>query len=220
MMGFILVELGEWRTKLMQRTIFIAAIALGLTALIGPLHPLSLSLVTTAIFIVAGWAEGCDYLSSDDSRRRMLAFPITAGRMGAAKVLASFSICFLLFLALSPLMAASAIAWGLSLWALASLLVSWLCAFFLAASAGFFSSIAMERSRGFVGLFMVVVWILVSFIVDWMRPANPFLQAWRIMGFAQDTSVYLGMAAEFALSTLLIASTLPSIARAKRSLDA
>jgi hypothetical protein len=220
MMGFILAELGEWRDKRMRKTVAASALLLGLLAFLGPLQPMLLSLAATGIFIIAGWAEGSHFQAPSGSHQRVIDFPIAAGKVAAAQVLASAALWLLILFSLSPLLAASAIAWGLSARTIAACLSCWLLSFLVAAAAGFFSSFTLYRSEGVVGLLLIFAWIVASFVFAWLRPSNPFIQAWRILKLEDGIGVYVGMGAEAAAALILFAATAPSIAMSRRMRDA
>lgn len=215
MIGFILAELGEWRDKHMRKTVIGSVLVLGLTALLGPLHPMLLSLAATGIFLIVGWAEGSRFQSPSSSYQRVVDFPLGAGRIAAAQILAACALWLLILFPLSPLLAASAIAWGLPARTIAACLASWLLSFLVASAAGFFSSFTLQRSEGVVGLLMIFAWIVASFVFAALRPSNPFIQAWRILKLEDGIGVYASMGAEAAAALILVAACAPSIAAAR-----
>jgi hypothetical protein len=219
MIGFLILELGGWRERDMRRSIALAATALAAAGVAGPLNPLFLGLASSAAFLLAGWGEGRRYQLSQVSRRRLLAYPLPAWKIAAGKALSAAAVWLCLLFALSPILAASALVWGLSARTIGSCLLAWLSAFLVAAAAGFFSSFALEKAEGLGGWLLFVIWLASSFFVLWLEPTNPFLQAWRILMLDQRPGIYLGMAAEAAAALLLLAASVPSIAKAKKKYE-
>jgi hypothetical protein len=98
----------------------------------------------------------------------------------------------------------------------AGCLLCWLCAYCTATSAGFFSSIAFERSEGLLGFFFVLLWLFSPLFLNRLGPGNPFVQAWDILKLEGGKAPYLGMAAEAAAAILLLAASTALLARARR----
>jgi hypothetical protein len=216
MLAFFLEELRDWREHRMTRTIAVSAIALAAVGAISLLQPLLIALAATALFLGFGWAEGNRYQAAKSARRLLLAFPTRPSAVAAGKALGGLALWLAIAFFLSPLLAASALTWGLPAGAAAGCLLSWLCAYCVAASAGFFSSIAFERSEGLLGLFFVLLWLFSPLFFAGMRAGNPFVQAWDILKLEGGKGPYLGMAAEAAAATLLLAASSALLARVRR----
>jgi hypothetical protein len=220
MIAFFLAELGDWRERHMRRTICLSAIFLAAIGLIGPLQPLILAIAITAVFIVSGWTEGIRPQPVLSARLDPLSFPARAFDVVAGKALAALSIWLGLVLALSPILAASAIAWGLSGGTIASCLACWLSAYLAAASANFCSKLAFARTEGLIGLCIYILWIFLSFFMDWLKPSNPFIQAWSILRLEGGNAPYFGICAEAGAAAALFASSVPVIDSIRRKRDA
>jgi hypothetical protein len=215
MLAFLVEELRDWRKERMRRTIIVSAIALAAIGAISLLQPLLIALTATALFLGFGWAEGNRYHAATSSRRFLLAFAMRPGAVAGGKAFSSLAIWLLTTFFLSPLLATSAMAWGLPAGPAAGCLLCWLTAYYAAASAGFFSSVVFDRSEGLLGLFFVVLWLVSPLFIGRTGAVNPFVQAWDILKLEGGMTPYLGMAVEAAAATLLLPASAACLARAR-----
>jgi hypothetical protein len=216
MFAFFMGELRDWRARRMARSLSASAVALSLAAAVGLLQPLVVALAATAVFVLLGWAEGNRYRPGLSARRLLLAFPAGPWASAAGKALSSLALWLLVTLILSPLLAASAIAWGLPAGPAAACLLCWLAAFLGSASAGFLSSILFEGSDGFLGLPAVAFWLFSPIFIGGAAPFNPFVQAWTLLKPEGGASPFIGAAAELLAAAGLFAASAAALARARR----
>jgi len=220
MIAYFLASLREWRERRMRRTVCASAILLAAAALAGPLQPLLIALAAAAVFVVSGWAEGGSHKPAKDTGLDPIAFPARARSIVAGKSLACLFAWLTLILALSPILAASAIAWGLSGPTIAYCLLCWLAAYIGAASAGFFSKLFFPNQDGMVGLGLYLAWLFSSFYAAWLMPSNPFIQAWTTLRLGGGKALYAGICAEAAAAALLIAASALALRARKGKRDA
>ncbi len=98
--------------------------------------------------------------------------------------------------ALSPVLVASAAAWGLAVRTIAACLASWLASYLLALGMGFLSSLVFERSEGLLGLFLYLAALSASLTIPVAAPANPFVQVWDIVKLGELARPLIGSGAE------------------------
>jgi hypothetical protein len=216
MLAFIMEELRDWREGRMKRTTAVSAIALAAIGAVSLLQPLLIALAVTALFVGFGWAEGNRYQAATSSQRLLLAFPIRPRAVAGGKALSSLALWSIMAFFLSPILAASAMTWGLSADSVAGCLLCWLCAYYAATSAGFFSSLAFERSEGLLGFFFMLLWLFSPLFLARLGPGNPFIQAWDILKLEGGRAIYLGMAAEAVAASLLLAASAAILGRIRR----
>jgi len=176
MIAFLAAELGDWRKRHMRKTVCLAAAFLALAGLIGPLQPLILALASTLIFIAAAWSEGLNPPSESGFRVDPQTFPAKSADISAGKALSSLALWIGLIFALSPILAASAIAWGIPAGTTLLCLLCWLSAYLLASSINFLSKLLFARTEGLVGLSLYSLWLFSSFFSAGLEPTNPFIQ--------------------------------------------
>jgi hypothetical protein len=212
MIAFLLASLAEWRDRHMRRTLCLSALLLALVGLAGPLQPLLLSIAACLVFVAAAWAEGLNPQRAPGSRVDPQTFPGRAIDAAAGKALSVLAVWLGLVLALSPILAASAAAWGIGAGTILSCLLCWLSAHFLAASFHFASKVLFDRTEGLVGLIAYAVCVFWSFFDESLRYGNPFVQAWSIPRLEGGAAIYAFMWGElgaalaiFGLSALVLA---------------
>jgi hypothetical protein len=220
MIAFLVAELGEWRKKHMRKTLCLSAILLALIGLIGPLQPLLLALAGTLIFIVSAWSETLNPPSESRARPNVRAFPANSFEKATGKALSVLVIWLGIGLVLSPILAASAVAWGLSGETMAFCLLCWLSAFLLAASIGFVSELIFDRSEGLVGLGVYLIWLFSSFFIPWLKPSNPFIQVWSILRLEGGSAPCACIFVEAAVAALLFACSVPLLGLGRRNRNA
>jgi len=220
MIAYALASLREWRVARMRRTVSAAALMLAAAALAGPLQPLILAIATTAVFALSGWADGNGPKPARGDGIDPLVFPSRAGAIVSGRILAALASWLALCLALSPVLAASAIAWGLSSATILSCLLCWLTAYLVGASAGFCSMLAFSGSDGFVGLLIYLGWILSSFFAAPFKFSNPFIQAWSLLRLEGGSAPYSGILAEAIVAAGLFAASALVLSARRRKRDA
>jgi hypothetical protein len=212
--AFALTLLREWREERMRRTISASAIILAAAALAGPLQPLLLALAGTAVFVVSGWADGN---SPRPARGEEIdAFPARTSALVSGRILAALALWLALVLILSPVLAASAIAWGLSPTLILSVLLCWLAAYLTGTSAGFCAKLVFSGSDGLIGLFIYMLWVLSSFFAAPLRSSNPFVQAWSLLRLEGGRAPYSGICAEAIAAAILFAASALALSARRR----
>jgi len=144
----------------------------------------------------------------------------TTWKWRTGRILAALASWLALCLALSPVLAASAIAWGLSSATILSCLLCWLTAYLVGASAGFCSMLAFSGSDGFVGLLIYLGWILSSFFAAPFKFSNPFIQAWSLLRLEGGSAPYSGILAEAIVAAGLFAASALVLSARRRKRDA
>ena len=220
MIAYLLSSLREWRRARMSRSVGYSAALLAAAALAGPLQPLLLALAGVAVFALSGWAEGNSPGSKGGEGLDPAAFPAGTWAVVAGRLLSALAVWLALLLAFSPLFAASAIAWGLSREVMLSCLACWLCAFLLAASAGFCSKLLFPGSEGLIGLCVFLLWLFSSFFAERLRASNPFVQAWSLLKLEGGKVEAAGLLADAAGAAALLAASALAISRRRRQRDA
>lgn len=215
MTAFVLADLRDWRDRRMGRMVLNAAVVLAFAGLVGPLHPVALQLACAVVFVVSGWAEGFRYLSETASRRLILVFPRRPREIALAKVVSLLAVWSALALVFSPLLVASAIAWGNPLSFLAASLCCSLAAFLIAGSAGFLSCLLFRSFERPFGVFLLMSWTVTGFPLEWVRSVNPFFQILALSERRRSTDVFLGLALEALVAALLFILAIPAIGRAR-----
>ena len=216
MMAFLLADLRDWRRRRMLKTIGLSAILLAAVGLFGTLQPLLLALACAAAFIAAGWAEGKIPKSKPDELLDPVSFPARPFELVAGKLLSALILWLGLLLALSPILAASAIAWGLSGKTIASCLFCWLAAYLAAAAVSFSFDVIFSGSEGFIGLCLYAPWIFASFFVPFLKPSNPFIQAWGILKLEGGGAIYLGIGAQVLVAAFLFGASALALGSRRR----
>jgi hypothetical protein len=216
MIAFLLADLRDWRERRMRKTILLSAILLAAVGLIGTLQPLLLALACAAALIAAGWAEGKVPRSMPSERPDACSFPARPLDLVVGKLLSALILWLGLLLAFSPILAASAIAWGLSGKTIASCLLCWLVAYLAAVAVSFSFDLVFSSSEGFIGLCLYAPWIFASFFVPFLKPSNPFVQAWSILKLEGGGAIYLGICAEALAAAILFAVSILALGSRRR----
>jgi hypothetical protein len=216
MIGFVMAELKLWRKEEMTKAVSSMALALAAAAIAGPLNPVFEFIAAAAIFVIAGWREGRSYEQGPGQRRYLLTSPLRLRKIIAARLLASWSIFLALLFAASPILLSSAIAWGVSAEVVAACALCWAAAYALSSAMGFASAFVLESAEGILGAAALAAWVILSFFVKWLMPANPFLQLWNLLNLEPGPGIFASVAAELALAALLVAASAPSIDRLRR----
>jgi hypothetical protein len=218
--AFVLALLREWREERMRRTISVSVVILAAAALAGPLQPLLLALAGTAVFVVSGWADGNSPRPAHAEGVDALSFQARARALVSGRILAALALWLGLVLALSPILAASAIAWGLSSSLMLSCLLCWLTAYLTGTSAGFCSKLVFSGSDGLVGLLIYLLWVLSSFFAAPLKSSNPFIQAWSLLRLEGGSAPYSGICAEAIAAAILFAASALVLSAGRRKRNA
>jgi hypothetical protein len=218
--AFFLAALRDWREARLRRTICASAGVLAAAALAGPLQPLILAIASAAVFVASGWTEGNSPKRAGGEGLDPLSFPARPRSIVAGRALSALFIWLALAFSLSPILAASAIAWGLSRATIMSCLLCWSTAYMAAASAGFCSKLLFTGSNGLLGLCLYLLWIFSSFFVAWLKFSNPFVQAWSLLKLEGGTAPYWGICFEAMAAALLLALSALSLGGRGRKRDA
>ncbi len=215
MIAFLLADLRDWRDRRMGRTLASSAAILFLGGIPGPLHPVFLALACAAAFILSGWAEGFRYQSEAAAKRLILGFPRSPLQIVAGKVLSLLAIWAALAVTFSPLLAASAFAWGSSLSFIAAALARSLLAFLVSGAIGFFLCLCFKTFERPLGLILLLAWTLPGIYVEWARTTNPFFQILDASHGGRGFGALIGMGAELVLAMAFFALSAPVMARAR-----
>jgi hypothetical protein len=200
----------------MRRRISASVIILAAAALVGPLQPLLLALAGTAVFVVSGWADGNSPRPARGEGTDPLSFPARTRALVSGRILAALALWLALVLILSPVLAASAIAWGLSPTLILSVLLCWLAAYLTGTSAGFCAKLVFSGSDGLIGLFIYMLWVLSSFFAAPLRSSNPFVQAWSLLRLEGGRAPYSGICAEAIAAAILFAASALALSARRR----
>jgi hypothetical protein len=220
MIAFLVAELGDWKERHMRKTVCLSAAFLALVGLVGPLQPLILALAGTLIFLVVAWAEGFNPPPELSLRVDPLTFPAKSVDIAAGKALSSLILWLDLGFALSPILVASVIAWGIPGGTVLLCLLCWLSAYLLASSINFLSKLLFARTEGLVGLSLYLLWLFSSFFTAGLEPSNPFIQAWSLLKLEGGRTPIACMCAEIAAAAALFACSALVIGLKKRNRDA
>jgi hypothetical protein len=216
MIAFLLAELrrrGEGRAG---RSAYLAAIAMALASLVGPLDPLVVCVTGAAASVVLGWTDGNRRGGTRGSGPAAHSFPASPAAIAAGMALSSVALWLAAACFLSPFLAASAIAWGLPVESIAACVLCWLSAYLLAGAAGSFSSLAFPGTEGLTGLFLYSAWLVASLLAEPIRASNPLAQAWALMKLEEGRAPLWGMGIDLAVAAALYAAAPLAIARARR----
>ena len=145
MLAFFLEELARVAERRMRKAVLTSAIPIAVHRRGECLQPLLLALATTLVFLALGWTEGNRYQSPMSSRRLLLAFPVSALRSSEARPSPRLAIWAFIALVLSPPLALSSIAWGLSPPRPSGLpALAWIVCYLRRSLLGFFSSLLFD----------------------------------------------------------------------------
>ena len=216
MFAFFAEEFREWRERRMKRTMVLGAFALAIVSAVSMLQPLLVALASTLVFVGFGWTEGNRYQSALSSRRLLVAFPVAPRAIAAGKALSSLATWSFTAMVLSPPLALSAIAWGVSGRALAACALSWLVCYYASLCVGFLSSLVFVKSEGLIGAVFVIAWLVSSLAVKSLAPSNPFIQVWDILKEEGGASPFLGMGATTLAASALLGVAALALARLRR----
>jgi hypothetical protein len=213
--AYLIAALGEWRERHMRKTLCLAALLLALTALAGPLSPLPLALATTLVFVASAWVEGLSPRREPKPRSDPRSFPAGAKGIAAGQAISALVLWLGIGFALSPVLAASAIAWGLSAATVLALLLCWLSAHLLAAAIHFLSKVSFDRTEGVLGFSVYVLALGWSFMSEPARIANPFVQAAGALKLERAREANAAALAEIGAAAFLFACS-ALVLRAKK----
>jgi hypothetical protein len=220
MIAYLLAELTDWRQRRMRKTLCCSAALMAALSFVGPLQPLLLALASALVFIVSAWSDSLD--PQDDPYRRAdpEIFRAKSLEIAAGKALSALVLWLGIGFALSPVLAASAAAWGLRGEAILSCLLCWLSSYLLASSICFLSRLSLGGAGSLLGLGAYLLWLLSSFFSAPLEPANPFVQTWRILRLEGVSSIRLCMLEELAAAAACFACSALVIGIKRRKRDA
>jgi len=215
MFALALEALRDWRELRMRRITIGSVAAMAFVGAISLARPLLLAFTATALFLLFGWLEGTRFLS-DKSLRRTPSAALAPSSVVAGRALTALSTWAFIVLVVSPSLALSAIAWGLTAASLAGCALSWLIAYFASFGAGLLSTVASSRSEGRWGLLLIVLWLGSAFFSPALAASNPFVQDWDFLNETGGVSLFVGMAAVAFAAVLLFAAALWPLSRTTR----
>jgi hypothetical protein len=220
MIAYLFAELDGWRKRHMKKTICLSALFLALIGLIGPLQPLLVALASTLVFIAAAWAEGLSPPQDSSLRMDPETFPARASEIAAGRALSDLVLWLGIAFILSPVLVASAIAWGISGGTALACLLCWLSAHILASSIKFLSKLLFEKTESLVGFCVYVLWLFSSFFSSSYRASNPFVQVWSILSLAEAGNIFAFIYAGIGAAVLVFAVSALVLGSKKRSRNA
>ncbi len=215
MIAFALYDFDVWRERRMRAQLIIAALVLLPSGLVGPVHPGFLYIAITAVFLLIGWSEGSCFQPLKQGRQALLDFPRRPALVITGKALSMLINWACLCVALSPLIALSAIAWGSPLSFIVISLLCSLLASLASGSLGLLLSFFMESAVGLAGFLFLALWTFPCFSNRAFGIFNPFFQIHELSMYGNYLGVALGLGAELVLVCLLFSLAALALRRSR-----
>jgi hypothetical protein len=183
MVSVILSELQSWNSGFSKRSLFILLSGMAAVCVFGTVNPKLCSQAAIVFFIWLGWLSGKQSWSDPEYSEWMRQSEVSVTGFMFGKLLSVTAICILHIFFIMPVFILMMIMWGVPLHLIFQVFLPMITSSLIA----FLFTFVFNRresepgSYEFIGMILIISWILLTFIFPILNNLNPLIQAGKII---------------------------------------